>query len=52
VVSLEEFTKSLGDYAKELTYQEIERLKQIEEQLADILILSRSFEKTKGISRA
>ncbi|MFA6475881.1 MAG: hypothetical protein WCV68_00545 [Candidatus Paceibacterota bacterium] len=38
MVSLEEFTKSLGDYANELTGRGIERLKQIEEQLADILI--------------
>ncbi|MFA6476438.1 MAG: hypothetical protein WCV68_03435 [Candidatus Paceibacterota bacterium] len=38
MVSILEFKKTLGDYADELTDQEIERLKQIEEQLADILI--------------
>jgi len=38
MVSLLEFKQALGDYANELTDLEIERLKEIEEQLADILI--------------
>lgn len=38
MVSLLEFKQALGDYANELTEPEIERLKEIEEQLADILI--------------
>jgi len=37
MITLEEFKKALGDYANELTEQEIVRLKQIEEDLVDIL---------------
>lgn len=38
MVTLPEFKEALGDYAEELTEQEIEKLKRDEEQLADILI--------------
>lgn len=38
MVSILEFKQSLGAYADKLSEQEIERLKGIEEQLADIII--------------
>ena len=38
MISLQEFKEALGDYAERLKEEEIEKLKQIEEQLADILI--------------
>ncbi len=38
MVSILEFKQALGDYATKLTDQEIAKLKEVEEQFADIII--------------